>query len=186
MFKKVVFSQKVIQKANIHKIPEWLITCSDNFFFFSTQKLELNCWYEIIYYQGNSGVFRLKTARLLGLGKQLLNITQNIQNIQNIYMLIKCSESCIISNCFECKVKQTTSKLEYQKLLQERAEYEKARNTFNIQSKELTSGYLYLNGKDIEWFATKNEAEKWQATIKKGIQWSFANLEISRKLEVEK
>jgi len=183
MFKKVVFPQKVIQKANIHKIPEWLITCYDNFFFFSTQKLELNCWYEIIYYQGNSGVFRLNQARLLGLGKQLSNITQNIQNI---YMLVKCSENCIISNCFECKVKRTTSKLEYQKLLQERTEYEKARNTFNIQSKELTNGYLYLNGKDIKWFATKKEAEEWQATIKKGIQWSFANLAISRKLEAEK
>ena len=65
-------------------------------------------------------------------------------------MLVKCSENCIISNCFECKIKQTIPTAEYRQLLQERAEYEKARNIFDIQSRELTTGFLYLNGKEVK------------------------------------
>jgi hypothetical protein len=96
-------------------------------------------------------------------------------------MLVKCSENCIIPNCFECKIKQTISTQEYRELLQDRAEYEEARNTFDIQKEKLTTGLLFLNGKEVKWFATKNEAEKWKGTIKKDIQWSFANLEAGRK-----
>jgi hypothetical protein len=49
---------------------------------------------------------------------------------------------------------------EYQKIIQERSEYTVARENFSQQERELTNGYLFLNGKEVKHFTDLKEAEK--------------------------
>ncbi len=81
MFKKVVLvkDSKQINLDGIYKIK-----ANNNFFCYSLRSLEIQKWYEIVYYRGENGYFYINAAQ----ERNFNQINQNIQNIQqNIFVM---------------------------------------------------------------------------------------------------
>lgn len=87
--KKVVFIERVQRKPNDKGNFEWLVSSANNFFFYSPRPLELNCWYEIIYYRAETGAFRISNNRLISIGQSRqpqIQLTQKFIQ-QNIFLM---------------------------------------------------------------------------------------------------
>jgi hypothetical protein len=84
MFKKVIFVKNNKELSTSNGSYQWSIHCSNNLFFYSRNELEANNWYEIIYYRGNNGVFRINEARLISY--QPSQTSEKIQINQNIFI----------------------------------------------------------------------------------------------------
>jgi len=104
MFKKVIFvksSEKKNQKDGIFK---WLIKDDKNFFCFSPQPLTINKEYEIAYYKGSNGAFRIGEIKEKGEIKP--QIIQNIViNKINIFVNWNNYYNCQKPRCLSCQKK---------------------------------------------------------------------------------
>jgi hypothetical protein len=185
MFKKIIFVKSSSKRqGGINGAYEWLIKSGNNFFCYSRQPLELNKWYEIIYYQAKNGFFRVNTVQLIDRQLEGNDPNQFNQQIniwqQNIFIMEnqRHSGNCVGNKCYECWLVASYNFKQYQSILKERKEYIVAQEKYERNLWEFKTGFLCLNGKEIKHFSNRSEADQWRSEAKKDIQFSFVDLNL--------